>query len=127
MKNFAKFEKTYQALKNASVSLVTIPYWCINEVASGTFRIKQKETLKEIKIALNLLRDWLKENFPCDAADAYHSDQFSFPSFFAMLKKYPELAEDNKEKLQSLLNSLHASDLTPSRLKNVPDITEFVK
>jgi len=73
-----------------------------------------------------LLKQWLKENFPRDRADAFHSDQFTFPEFFAMLKKYPELAEDNKDALQCLLCNLKTGSLGPTGLEQIPDISEFV-
>ena len=126
MKNFKNFESAYEALINAHRALNEIPYWCINEQGENVFRSKRLDALKGIAEARMRLRQWLKENFPRDRADAYHSDGFSFPEFFAMLKKYPELAEENKDALEALLHSLKAGDLTPTRLEQIPDISEFV-
>lgn len=127
MKNFVNFEKSYASLKDAKQSILTVPYWCITEAGGDTFRAARGASVRAINVSIELHKEWLKKNFPRDTADAYHSDQFSFPAFFKMLKTHPELAKENKEALESLLHSLKASDLTPSGLKKVPDISEFVK
>lgn len=127
MKNFVNFEKSYASLKDAKQSILTVPYWCITEAGGDTFRAARGANVRAINVSLELHKEWLKKNFPRNTADAYHSDQFTFPAFFEMLKKHPELAQENKEALESLLHSLRASDLTPARIKKVPDISEFVK
>ena len=126
MKNFKRFEEAYAALIKAQHALHTIPYRCITEAGEEMFRAKRLESIKEIASARNRLKEWFKENFPRDRADAFHSDQFTFPEFFAMLKKYPELAEENKEALQCLLCNLKAGSLEPTGLDKIPDISEFV-
>ena len=90
MKNFVRFEKAYKALKDAQRALVSIPSWSVNEIGENEFRAKRAETAKGINASIELLREWFKENFPRDTAAAYHSDQFTFPAFFAMLRAYPE-------------------------------------
>ena len=126
MKNFKRFEQAYAALIKAHKALNAIPYWCITEAGSETFRARRLEALKEITAARNLLKQWFKGHFPRTRKDAFHSDQFTFPEFFAMLKKYPELAEENKEALQCLLCSLKTGSLSPTGLDEIPDISEFV-
>ena len=127
MKNFKRFEQAYAALIKAHQALITIPYWCITIAGEDTFRAQRLEALKEIVEARNLLKQWFKEHFPKTRADAFHSDQFTFPAFFEMLKKYPELAEENKEALQCLLCNLKTGPLSPTGLDEIPDISEFVK
>ena len=127
MKNFKRFEATYDAqVKQANV-LRSFSTNKIKDYFVSDWFAARNAALGLIDTTLKNLREWLKENFPRTTADAYHSDQFSFPEFFEMLKKHPELAEDNKEALKALLSSLKASDLTPARITKVPDISEFVK
>ena len=127
MKNFKQFEKAYEASIKAQAAISTVPYWCISEQGENTFRQARLETIKEIVAMRAILKEWLKKNFPSTAADAYHSDQFSFKHFFEMLKKYPELAEENKEALNSLLSNLKAVSRVPTGLTEIPNISEFVK
>ena len=127
MKNFVSFEKSYASLKDAKQSILTVPYWCITEAGGDTFRAARSANVRAINVSLEIHKEWLKKNFPRDTADAYHSDQFSFPAFFFFFFFYPELAEENKDALKDLLHSLKASNLTPAGIKKIPDISEFVK
>lgn len=127
MKNFNKFKEAYKALLDAQRAMSAIPYWCITEAGGEIFRKQRLTSLKNITMAREILKGWLKENFPRTAADAYQSDQFSFKHFFEMLKTYPELAEENKEALQSLLCAMKATSLVSVELDKIPELSEFVK
>ncbi len=127
MKNFKNFEAAYASMQTTRNILLRFPTSKINEYFVNDWYAARNAAFSSIDTALKKLRAWLKKNFPHTVAVAYHSDQFSFPAFFEMLKKYPELAKDNEGALKDLLNSLKASDLTPAHLDKVPDISEFIK
>ena len=124
MKNFCRFEKVYGELVAAVKELDSIKS---NAYFPPSAEKKAADSAKEgITAALALLREWFKDNFPRDTFDAYHSNQFSFPAFFAMLKKYPELAAENKDSLEKLLYSLRSSNLYSANLREVPSLDEFI-
>ena len=127
MKNFKNFEMAYASLVRAQKALYGFSTSKVTEHFVSDFQFTRNSVKSGMDEALRYLRGWLTKNFPRTAADAYHSDQFSFAEFFAMLKKYPELAEENKEALAELLSSLKTSDLAPTGLKKVPELSEFVK
>gem|GEM_PF-5990856 len=117
----------YASLVRAQKALYGFSPSKVNEYFVSDFQFMRNSVKSGIEVAKRNLKTWLTKNFPRTTADAYHSDQFSFAEFFAMLKKYPELAEENKEALAELLYSLKTSDLAPTGLKKVPELSEFVK
>ena len=122
MKNFRRFESVYAALTVASENLKFLE----KDVPFPSMGKELQNIREETERAKGFLREWLKENFPQKTFDVYHSNQFSFPEFFAMLKKYPELAAENEDSLKKLLYSLRSSNLYTAELKEVPSLSEFL-
>ncbi len=127
MKNFANFERVYAALNGAERAINTISIRDITEYGEHSFFQARGQVRKEIATARDGLREWFKKNFPRTAADAYRAEQFTFKGFFAMLRKYPELAKDNEEALASLLSSLRSANPATTGLHEIPKLEEFVK
>jgi len=127
MKNFVKFERAYDALKQAKKAINSIPIHCVSEYGATTFAQKRRENINGIDIALEGLRDWFEAHFPKTRLDAFHSDSFTFAGFFEMLKRHPELAEENKKALASLLNDMKSGDFRTMGINEIPNISEFIK
>lgn len=126
MKNFVKFEKAYNALKDAKKAIHSVSSYCISEYGQQTFAAKRRENVQGIDVAIEVLKDWFKEHFPKTRTDAFHSDQFTFTGFFEMLKKHRELANENESALKSLLADMKGGDLRTMGLEKIPDISEFI-
>jgi len=126
MKNFVNFERAYKAQKEARRSLVSFPVSRIIPYYENDFYKSRNQALSNIDVVLEVLRGWFNGNFPADTKDAVRCEQFSYPVFFAMLKRNPELLEGNAEKLQELLCSLRARGLYGTGLESVPKIDEFI-
>ena len=126
MKNFKNFERAYQGLVSARGEMLSIPIRSINEYSESSFVGKRRNVINGIDEALAELKNWFKKNFPRTRYDAFHSEAFTFKAFFAMLKKYPELAKENKDSLQSLLNDMKGGHFAAMQIDKIPDISEFV-
>ena len=111
---------------SARKELLSIDGRMANEFSEIDFIAKRRRALNGIEFAMDRLKDWLKKNFPRTRYEAFHSDSFTFKAFFAMLKKYPELAKENKESLQSLLTDMKGGHLATMQIDRIPDISEFV-
>ena len=126
MKNFVKFERAYSALKDAHQDVFMFSVEKVSLAFEEDFRANRLRLANNLNLAKEALLDWFDENFPRDTADAARSDQFSYPAFFAMLRKHPELVESNEEALEGLLCSLKAKGLYGTGLEAFPKIDEFV-
>lgn len=127
MKNFVAFERAYAALLNSKKAVNSISSRSISEYGMSEFQKGRRECVSGIDIALEELRRWFKEHFPKDRMDAFHSDQFTFESFFELLKKYPELAKENESALRTLLVNMRGGSFVSMRITRIPDISEFIK
>lgn len=126
MKNFQKFEKAYVALKDAKQAAVSFSTQKVIECYARDFQAFKQGICSKIDIAMSEQLDWFDEHFPQDTFDAAHSNCFSYPEFFSMLKNNPELVESNEKQLENLLCSLKARGLYGTGLESVPAIEEFV-
>jgi len=125
--NFKDFQGVISSLENAKRLLGSIPYWCVTEAGNETFSVKRRDAVVEIDSAIGKL---FEKEFPENEEIAREIGDFSFPAFFEMLKRHPEVAKKNKEKLESLLenlrmmDSLRTSDKEPTE---IPKLEEFIK
>ena len=126
MKNFVRFLRAYEALIGARQAAYRFSVERVSPYFEDEFYAARQNVSTGIDTALDVLLEWFDEHFPKNTADAAHSDQFSYPMFFEMLKKHPELVESNEENLQSLLCSLKAKGLYGTGLESVPAMSEFV-
>lgn len=126
MKNFKNFENVYVSLKDAKTATISFSTQMVNECCSKSFQVAKQEIVSKIDVAIEGLLVWFDEHCPQDTFDAAHSNCFSYPEFFSMLKNNPELVESNEKQLENLLCSLKARGLYGTGLESVPAIEEFV-
>lgn len=127
MKNFVNFETAYAALLSSKRAVNSISSRSISEYGMSDFQRGRRECVSGIDVALEVLRRWFKNHFPKTRLDAFHSDQFSFERFFELLKKYPELAQENEHALRSLLSDMRGGNYATMKIERIPDISEFIK
>lgn len=126
MKNFTKFLKAYEALGEARKAAFMFSPQRVSEYFEREFQANRFQIANNIDQGVEVLLDWFDENFPQTTVDAAHSDSFSYPAFFDMLKKHPELVESNEEVLKGLLCGLKALGLYGTGLESFPTIDEFI-
>ena len=126
MKNFLKFQSAYEALKEARQAAFRFSAERVSPYFEDEFHANRRNISDNIDIAIDALLDWFDENFPRTTMDAAQSDCFSYPAFFAMLKKHPELVESNEDNLAMLLAGLKAKGLYGTGLSTFPSIDEFI-
>lgn len=126
MKNFVKFLKAYEALNEARKDAFMFSVQHVCEYFEDEFRANRRKIASNIDVGINALLNWFDENFPRTTADAAQCECFSYPAFFDMLKKHPELVVSNEEILQGLLCSLKAKGLYGTGLDSFPTMDEFV-
>ena len=126
MKNFRRFNRAYEALLEARRSIIGFSAQKVIEYYESHYMKARNACVAGIDKALDAMLEWFDEHFPASTMDAAHSDQFTYPEFFAMLKAHPELVETNEDGLKSLLASLKAKGLYGTGLNEFPSIEEFI-
>ena len=126
MKNFKRFRRAYEALDAARKAVFSFSPQKVVEYFEDDFNATRRQASTNIDVATEAILEWFDEHFPKDTMDAAHSDQFTYPEFFDMLKCHPELVESNEDRLQSLLCSLKAKGLYGTGLEAVPTLDEFI-
>lgn len=126
MTDFKRFEESYSALQNARSTLDAIDERCIADSRIVSFYNQRQSIRSDIDVGISNLTSWFEENFPKNLVEAYHVKGFSFKEFFDILRKHPELAQTNEEKLRQLLRNLWGADLPSEISKEIPSITELI-
>jgi len=126
MKNFVKFLKAYEALKEARKDAFMFSEKYVCEYREDEFRANRRKVVINIDLGIDALLEWFDENFPRTTADAAQCECFYYPAFFDMLKKHSELVISNEEILQGLLCSLKAKGLYGTGLDSFPTLDEFI-
>ena len=124
--NLQNFEKSYAALREARDAIGSYSRGKVISYYQREYDELKQKALGEISRAIEGLLEFFDSSFPLDVEDVDRANDFSFPKFFEMLKKYPELVESNENQLSILLDSLRTVDLKTIRLSRIPLVDEFI-
>jgi len=127
MKTFTEFWPAYEGLASAKANLLAVPKDTINASREDDWYSRRRSIIEGMDATDEVLRNWLKKEFPKTCKDALLIDAVPLKDFFAKLKKYPELARENQGALMCLLKDVESFPLDQLNLKRVPDIEEFLK